>query len=271
MSGISDSIITTLYNRPVLTLRNVFHALRRQNLKNTEIIVVDDGSTKDYSRIHSYIASYEIPVNWIKINTVEDCPGTYNIDGYNNPSHAWNVGLEAARGDRITMLASDCIIPANAMDRARRCRKSIWMSCVVDMDSGMVYLGKARLAPYGWFMTWRRDVVGEIRQDETYLKGMGFDDNDFTARLALKTLSIAIDPAVTAFHQSHPAIAYSDGHLGHDINERHTWKKWGGIPWSGCETDPLEVTQSRQGDYLMLHVERRELAAAETLREQHAV
>lgn len=267
-----DSILMTVYNRPERVLFNTFHGLRRNRLLvESEIVIVNDGSTWDYSRLKDYLTKYEVPYRWIDINTVEDCPDTYNIDGYNNPVHAWNVALDAAKGSRITVVSSDCIVPPHMMNHARKCGKSVWMSTVVDMDSGMIYLGGPRTAPYGWCMTWNRENAPDVRWDENYLKGMGFDDNDITAQLAIAHGDIVIDPEVTVFHQSHPAVAYSDGHFGHDINERYILKKWGGVPWKGDEDEPLAITKGKRNGAIVLHVERKPMAEMEALREQHGM
>jgi hypothetical protein len=73
---------------------------------------------------------------------------------------------------------------------------------------------------------------------------------------------------VAAFHQSHKQTAYSDGLFGHDINERYTYKKWGGIPWTGLENDPLKVKMHQNRHELVLSVKRK-TADEQTMMEQH--
>ena len=81
-------------------------------------------------------------------DTANDRPGTYSIDGYNNPAYAWNVALDAARGDRIMMLASDCMLQPEVVQKARRCTNRLWMCSVIDIDSyPMYFLGPKRIAP----------------------------------------------------------------------------------------------------------------------------
>lgn len=256
MSGPRTSVLTTIYNRPLRVLRNTFHQYRRNDLTGTELIVVDDSSTKDYGQIRDYLTQYEVPFKWIRLEPSDYPFEPYSIEGYNNPAFAWNTALEAASGEVIVTLASDCLIPPNALKHAKTPGRSIWMCGVVDMDTGAQYLGVGRIAPYGWFMSWNRSIH-DVKWDLECLRGMDYDDNDFTARLALAAKRVDIDLQITAFHQSHVATAYSDGHLGSDINERYMWKKWGGIPWSGCSTDPLVVSQSKDGHLFVLHVERK--------------
>lgn len=245
------SVITTVFNRPLCVLDNMLRSVCANDLTSTEIIIVDDGSTAQYGDL-----SMNATVH--RIDTKADRPETYQIPGgYNNPTYAWNRALDAAQGDIIIVVGSDCILQPRTLKAARQCGKALWMCGVVDLDSGMQYLGPQRIAPFGWVMAWNRSHLGDIRWDESYLKGMAFDDNDMTARLALAAKQIHMDFSITAWHQSHPQTAYSDGLYGHGINERYTREKWGGIPWSGEKDDPLRVAMARQGNLHVLQVERR--------------
>jgi len=255
MSGPRTSVLMTIYDRPYRVLRNTLHQLRRNDLTNTELIVVDDGSTKDYGQIKDYLTQYEVPFEWIDLAPESYPFEPYNIDGLNNPSLAWNTALDAARGEIVVCLSSDCMIPPHALKHAKTPGRSVWMSRVVDIDSCMELLGTSRIAPYGWFMSWNREHY-DVRWDEEYLHGIAYEDNDFTAMLALASKRIDLDLQITAIHQSHPQTAYSDGHRGHDINERYTWKKWGGVPWTGDEYDPIAISKSIQGRLHVLSCDR---------------
>ena len=256
------SVLMTLFDRDPHEFQNVLHQLRKNDLTSTEVVIVDDGSTKDYSRIRSYIEQNKMPVKWVRLEKSDYPDYTYRIgENYNNPVLAWNTALDNASGDIVVTLGSDILLPANALKRAKTPARGIWCCGVVDIDTGVEYLGRSRVAPYGWFMSWNR-VYHDVRWDLEYLRGMAFDDNDFSATLALSAGSVDIDLSVTAFHQSHEATAYSDGHRGHDINERYTWKKWGGMPWSGCHDDPLAVKMSMRNRLHHLHIEPRKRLTA---------
>jgi glycosyltransferase involved in cell wall biosynthesis len=228
----------TLFDRPRREFQNVLAQLRKQDLKSTEIIIVDDASTRDYANTKGYIHQHEMPVEWIRLEKSDYPEWTYRIGDYNNPVKAWNTALDAAKGDIIVTLASDVMIQKEALRRAKTPGRGVWCCSIIDMDSGTEYLGKSRIAPYGWFMSWNREFH-DVRWDEEYLRGMGFDDNDFSARLALSAGRVEIDMEVKGFHQSHFPTAYSDKQQGLRINEQYTMKKWGGVPWWGAATDPL--------------------------------
>ena len=262
MSGPRASVITTIYNREPRVLQNMLISLFKNDMIATELIIVDDGS-KDDLRCE---LPWKSPASrWISIDTKADRPETYQLEGgYNNPVYAWNRALDEAQGDIIIVVSSDCILQPRTLKAARQCGKAVWMCGVVDIDSGMQYLGPNRIAPFGWVMAWDRSKIGDVRWDENYLYGMAFDDNDFTARLGLRAKQIHMDFSITAFHQSHAQTAYSDGLYGHGINERYTIEKWGGIPWSGVPSDPLRVAMARRNDLHILQVELkpgREIAA----------
>ncbi len=255
--SVRTSVLMTLFDRPRREFQNVLAQLRKQDLTATEVVIVDDGSTKDYSRIRSYIDQHEMPVRWIRLEPEDYPEHTYRIGGYNNPVLAWNTALDAAEGEIIVTLASDVLIPKNALKRAKTPGRSVWCCGVIDIDTNQEYLGRSRIAPYGWFMSWNRNFHN-VRWDQEYLRGMAFDDNDFSARLALSAGRVDIDLSIRAFHQSHFPTAFSDGHKGHDINERYTWKKWGGVPWIGDEHDPLDYRKSLHQGLHVLRVRERQ-------------
>jgi glycosyltransferase involved in cell wall biosynthesis len=249
----------TVFDRPFRTLRNTFAQLRRNNLAGTEIIVVDDGSTKTYDRIKDYCTHHEMPVEWIRLEKDSYPPHTYRIGSYNNPTRAWNTALDAARGEVIVTLGSDIMLPISALKKAKLCGRGMWHAAIIDIDTNQIYVGKGRYMPLGFAMAWNRSF-NDQRWDEEYLKGMAFDDNDFSGRLALSAKTVTIDNTALSFHQSHFPTAYSDGHRGHDINERYTWKKWGGVPWDGTEYDPLHVERAIVKNNIVLRVSRSERA-----------
>ena len=246
-----DSVLMTLYNRPHLVLLNTLTALGKNDLSNTEIVIVDDGSTVDYSAIQEAYAA--LPLKWVRVDTVKDRPDTYNLDGYNNPSYAWNQALAAAEGENIHILSSDTLLPPHALASARKrmLNKVVYCGMVVDMDTANEYLGQQRVAPLGWFLSTTKTQLKKISDskgnawDEAYLNGIAFEDNDFTARLALNVGRVIVDLSVCCWHQSHPQTAYSDDMKGWKANEAYTLQKWGGIPWSHLKwhsghEDPLK-------------------------------
>ena len=55
-----DTIILTVFNRPELMLLNTFMGIANNDLSDTEILVVDDGSTIDYTDFQATLEGLEI-------------------------------------------------------------------------------------------------------------------------------------------------------------------------------------------------------------------
>ena len=260
-----DSVLMTVYNRPHLALLNTLTALGKNDLTETEIVIVDDGSSVDYSAIQEAYAA--LPIKWVRVDTAVDRPGSYSIDGYNNPSYAWNCALAAASGETVHIISSDTLLPPHSLASARKrmLNKVVYCGMVVDMDTAAEYLGSQRVAPLGWFLSTTKTQLTKIADanghvwDEGYLQGIAFEDNDFTARLALSVGRVVVDLSVCCWHQSHPQLAYSDDMKGWKANEAYTLKKWGGIPWSNKKwhtghADPLAAMSVTTVGHL-LHVD----------------
>jgi glycosyltransferase involved in cell wall biosynthesis len=260
-TSVRDSIILTVFNRPVHVLANTLRALYQNDLEDTEVIVVDDGSdleTKGFLEILQEEYQFELH----DIDTNQRQPDTCNFSGHNNPAYVNNCALELAQGKHITLLSSDCIIPPHAMSKAREYPKAMWVPRVMDMDSGHLWLHRQRFFPMCWFVRAPKHAIEPF--DLEYLKGMAFEDNDWTARVALATNTVVLDENVTIFHQSHPMVAYQakDGTVPTIpvansqflTNEGYTHRKWGGVPWQANGADPLFRRFTHEGGVTTAHV-----------------
>ncbi|MDH3629321.1 MAG: glycosyltransferase family 2 protein [Acidobacteriota bacterium] len=248
------SVVMTVYNRPQLMLMNTLVKLGCNDWTDGEIVIVDDGSNIPYQPI---IESFgNLPVRWIQCNTFKDHPHVYQIDdGYNNPAHAANMGLEEAKGEHIFWMSSDVMVPPNIIDRAfdLDLTKVAYMPCVVDLDTNQTYLGPDRLAPLGWFYGVHRSHMDAVKWDLEYLKGIAFEDNDFMCRLGLQVGRFVIDKSQVAWHQSHPQTAYSDDLKGWKTNQEYTMQKHDGVPFhTGC---PLKKSLTDVNHQLILDME----------------
>jgi hypothetical protein len=264
---VRDTIILTVFNRPVPVLLNVLRSLRGNDLTDSEVLIVNDGSDLDYTEVRAYLGNYEVPYKWLDYDTMKEYPDSANFDGHNNPAAANNMALQEAAGDHITFLSSDCIIPPTTMDKARAHPEAMWVPRVVDMHSAIMWLCRQRFYPMCWFV---RAPAGAVEEyDIEYLKGMAFEDNDWTARTALNTGQVVLDESCMIYHQSHAQVAYTqeDGKVPAVpvankeflVNEAYTIKKWGGIPWSPVN-DPLHKRFVRNGPLFEIPVRRKNVA-----------
>jgi GT2 family glycosyltransferase len=257
-----DAVLLTVFDRPKDVLFNTLAGLARNDLTDTVVICVDDGSSIDYVDLEDFVKTLNLPLIWSRVDTVKERPGTYNINGYNNPAHAFNAALKIATGEkaeRVFILSSDCVLPAHALEAWRR-----WVDIgyvpipkVVDHDSQQVYASSSRIWPLYWWMGCRMEWIKGIGGwDEEYLRGIAFEDNDFAARLFDKVQKFVFDDSVMVIHQSHSQTAYSDNLEGWAINKQYTLSKYGANPWErngeGLLYNPRPV---RQGPTYVLHPE----------------
>jgi glycosyltransferase involved in cell wall biosynthesis len=217
-------------------LAMTMQGLCKNDLRDTEIVVVDDGSDQHYAEQYPdlcrLLEASGAAVVYHKMEPYE----AYRIDGHNNPARANNEALKLASGERIFWLSSDVILPPHALARARRFGKddAVFVGQVVDMDTGGIFLGPGRLFPMMWFVGTSKaacEAIGGF--DENYLRGMAFEDNDFMGRLACHVGRVVFDWDVLSFHQSHPNTAYSDQMEGFKRSADYTKTKWHGVPFSG--------------------------------------
>lgn len=89
------SVIVPVYNR-VDEVRDLLDSLKRQTLKNFELVIVEDGSTQPCEEV---------------VKNVPDLRVRYFYKENEGRSIARNYGLERAVGDYFIFFDSDCVIP----------------------------------------------------------------------------------------------------------------------------------------------------------------
>lgn len=224
----ADAIIMTVYNRRQHILNaTVDAALENCKSGDVKIIVVDDAST--------------VPVRFpsnknVIVERIDGHPfGTYSINGYNNPSFAFQRGLEVAKYlgcDRTFIISSDVVIPPDALESARASvdASHVVVGSVTDRDSRALWCGPERVWPLYWFMGAQTQMIFDAGGwDLEYMKGIAFEDNDFSARMMIHSGSLVIDGEIMCVHQSHAQTAYSDNLMGWKVNRDYTHRKWGGV------------------------------------------
>lgn len=272
-----DLVILTVYDRPDLCLLNTFSALAHNDLTDTGVLVIDDGSHFQYDHIRSFCETIGLPVDWRRMDTKAARPQTYQLEGgHNNPAFVNNEALKIASEmgvERLFWLSSDTILPTDALAHARKWieNDAVYVPRTVNMADGVVYCGMERIFPMMWFVGCRLSDckrLGERPFDETFLEGMAFEDPDFMGRLFQKVGRLVIDAATTVFHQSHPQTYLSDGGEGFRRSKEYMRSKWGPkCPFEENGT-PFGWHQSRVRDFLLLVYEQAEVQKQEAALEQ---
>jgi glycosyltransferase involved in cell wall biosynthesis len=98
------SIIIPLYNRPQ-EIKELLHTLSKQTYTAFEVLVIEDGSTKDAKDIvMSFKAELDIH---------------YFFKENGGQGFARNYGFEKAKGDYFIVFDSDCLIPSNYLETVK--------------------------------------------------------------------------------------------------------------------------------------------------------
>ena len=99
------SVIIPIYNRPD-EAEELLDSLAKQTYKNFDILMIEDGSTKDCSAI---VKSYS---NELDIK--------YHFKANSGPGDSRNVGMSMATGDYLIFFDSDCIIPPQYFEEVEK-------------------------------------------------------------------------------------------------------------------------------------------------------
>lgn len=99
------SIIIPIYNRPD-EAEELLASLAKQNYKNFDVLMIEDGSTEDCSEI-------------IK-NYAKDLDIKYHFKANSGPGDSRNVGMSMATGEYLIFFDSDCIIPPQYFEEVEK-------------------------------------------------------------------------------------------------------------------------------------------------------
>jgi glycosyltransferase involved in cell wall biosynthesis len=247
---VKESILMTVCDREPEILMNTLRWLRLLDLSESEIVIVDDGSTLDYSFVPAVYGNH-MPIRWVTMEPYERFT-TGEMRNYGNPSKAFNRALSEAHGDRLVILSSDVIVPPGVLKKARiqASEGQVWCPMVIDLGSSMEYCGPNRVFPMPWMLCMPKELMLRAGGwDEAYLGGLCYEDNDVLGRLALSCESIICDWGSVVWHQSHYQPAYiMEEQTVRDANARNrqlTLDKWNGIPFGDSDLIAFGIKRSR--------------------------
>jgi len=254
---VKTSVVMTVFDRPIEVILRTLRGLWECDLTDTQIVVVNDGSTFQYRSVRNYVES-EFPSSvWFDM---PDYPAFRMEDGGNNPAKAFNQAVSLAEGENLIVMSSDVLVPPATMARAKKqdFSKAVWTPFVEDtygsLSIGREYCGPGRLFPMPWFLGMSKSHLIEVGGwDEGYLEGLCFEDNDVVGRVCLRTGRFVGDWSVKVYHQGHvqPAYAVEKETIfeANSRNRQYTMAKWGGIPFE-AEYTPFDVSfkMQRSGD-----------------------
>lgn len=234
----SRAAVLTTYERPLWLLWPCVKALR-EALPDDPIILVDDGSSEEY-RDMAKSALDGVGLTWVETDTIKEHPGAFHRGGHNDPAHSTNVGLDVAKdlgADHVLLVSSDCIVQNTlgewcaAMDQMAD--RFVCNTQAVNLADALVLCSTQRPRPFQWCQYFRREHAEAIEGfDIGFLRGLGYEDNDFSGRLIRHVGQALIDDRITTWHMHHPCVWFGNGD-GEQANEAYCREKWGGtIPFN---------------------------------------
>jgi glycosyltransferase involved in cell wall biosynthesis len=188
------SIVIPYHNRRQLLI----NVLDSMNLKDVELIIVDDGSKEPVDDLKEWY-----PINLIKLPQHDWCGACI----------AYNTGFGIATGDVIMLNSSEVTHHGNVIGYVfENFKAGMFMSFAARMSDPSggwwgVHSTIGNFIPYCAVIS-RKDMELLSGYDERFAKGIGFDDYDFTHRvrnLGLKMICVD-DPFVV--HQYHEPTKY---------------------------------------------------------------
>ena len=274
MEGTSNprySVLLSLHDRDPIDLQKTFKQLLKAASGRTDIefCLVMDFAPGDLPHVEQLVDIFEescqaaIPQVTCRVchfDTLASYPDTFHLDTHCNPVAVNNRLMDMAQGENLVWISSDMIVSPMLFDRLdlhtdEGVLETVWCSRVIDQDSMAEFCGPSRPFPMMWCVA--HPNTGE-RHDLELLKGMGYDDNDWMARMAIKFGSVTIDLLHIAIHQTHGRVsqigqlasgkAYSKAAApGWEKSSAYILEKWGGVPFDG---QTLAVEFNQVGDFI---------------------
>ena len=202
------SFIIPVYNRPE-EIDELLSSLREQTLRDFEVVVVEDGSTKD--------------CGWAVPKYENDFPLSYFFIDNSGPGSARNYGAKNARGSWFIFLDSDTILPAKYLqsvddflhdrvldafggaDRDRKdflpIQKAISYAMTSFLTTGGIrgsHSSLEKFKPRSFNMGIKRDVYEQLGGFRSMRYG---EDIDFSLRIEEADFNTAYIPEAYVYHK----------------------------------------------------------------------
>ncbi len=222
------SVVTTYYNRKKLFVRTLKSMLPFYGKIDFEVIVVDDGSDDD-EQLEDLLPIYPF-LNVIRVEK--------QSKWYKNPCIPFNLGFEAAKGDKIIIQNPECYHFAPILqyvDIHLKVNEYLSFGCFSldkkTTDSDKLFFNREKIEalilennkPFvnngdlGWYnhsvhrpeayhfcaAITKSDLYELGGFDERYAKGVGYDDDEFIWRIRQKKMKIKFIDDKIVLHQNH--------------------------------------------------------------------
>ena len=231
------SVVMAFYDRKPLLLHTLRSIAASTQSKNTEVIIVDDGSSEEH-RLEDIVNDYPFTIKLIR-QEPED-------KWYINPCIPFNLGIKEAKGDTIVLQNPECFHLGDILESATNItdhqyftyhayslskedtekmdqidpvainnfKKSLNASSLpfdilnrgMYNEGGSGYYDHYQFRPVGYHfcaITKKENMEDLGGFDERYATGCGFDDNELLERVKRMGLKICFIPYPMVLHQNH--------------------------------------------------------------------
>jgi len=195
------SLVMTSYNRPHL-LKNTLDSFLREDFKDYEIIVVDDG------------ADDETPVICEEYGVRYCHPSRPDPTARRNSARPLNCGLRQAIGDIIILQNAECKhIDSQTIEKLTALvtpTNAVFARVIALNEDGTereLYCGIDRPRPYFFCGAIKREWFERLRGFDEDFIGAGWEDDDFADRLRREGVEF-IFTDILVHHQWHPPAVY---------------------------------------------------------------
>lgn len=244
MSAPTVSLILTIHNRT----REVTQAVRDSfnlegNAPDEAIIVLDRPTDEARKAAVAAWSGADWPVKFVEI------PGQPK---WMCPARAWNYAYEAATGDLLYQISSEVVQAGGNVERARvavahldvalfgACTNSVQRPLVNGAPLGFL-AGSAMPRPLGFIVCMPRAKMRAIGgNDEDFMEGLWYEDDDLFYRLWQSGLDFIFDDAISGVHLDHdrPDLSTPEGQAAIQRNAALMMKKHG-------TTHPFQLSAGR--------------------------
>jgi glycosyltransferase involved in cell wall biosynthesis len=234
------SIVVAYFNRQGL-LDSTLESIHASEVKDYELIIVDDASDIPVVCDEAKIIRIEKKDKW-----------------WHNPCVPYNMGFKAATGDIVVIQNPECYHVGDVLAFVRdnaKLNRYLSFSCYAlnrndtwQLHHGEFPVIKDRVYKHpennGWYnhpihrpvmfhfcSAIMRDDLMQLRGfDERYAEGIGYDDDDFAARIKKRKMMLNIVEEPYVLHQFHEPMSYrvADMRILHQRNRnlfRSLWQR----------------------------------------------
>jgi glycosyltransferase involved in cell wall biosynthesis len=244
------SIVTAYYNRKKIFIKTL-ESISKSNVKNFEVIAVDDGS-RESERIEDLTETFP----FLRVIRIEP-----KDKWYVNPCIPFNIGFKESKGDKIIIQNPECFhsddilsyVEANlnnndylsfgcyslnqfqtsillsGLDYNSVINKTTYKNKPVDYDGDDGWYNHSKFRPNSYhFCTgiMKSDLLDLGGFDERYSQGIAFDDDELIHRIKLKKMNINFIDNLVVYHLWH--YSNDENSTISNLNKRdeNFWNLW---------------------------------------------